>query len=291
MKHLLKITLALLIGIAAYMLFTWVAEGNGTVVIVGGRRLVVASEGGPSWTDAYSDYLLVHANMEGTNAAGESIDASGNGFDGVPKPNSGGGPTMLLVGSTNINGRLEHYTSWDGSDDSLHFPTNACPLVGGTIAFWINIQSWGAYGEGPLRYRKSDGSEFIGVWEDPPSDANLDFRYYDGGGYQVSLDHDPIATNAWVHFVWTWTNNASYLYTNAILADSDTSCAFAQIVGTSFELGSSYYGGNKYAEVLMDDFRTYSTPLPPTAVTNLFFNTPPVRDYPNANPGGNIEAR
>jgi len=71
-----------------------------------------------SWTDPNAALLLVHLNMEATNAT-QTLDVSGNNYHANLLPTPGTGPTWHEDYYTNENARGESLYETDGNDDKL----------------------------------------------------------------------------------------------------------------------------------------------------------------------------
>jgi len=165
-----------------------------------------------STADANSYQALFE--METTNAAGNSLDTSGNDYIAT---NSNGAVWTIL--GTNAWGRVEHGYTLNGSNQKFFPPASiyGASYTQGTFAAWVYAENVDA-GRTLFYLGNASPLTFYRWW----TWANdMWFDVYSGGAYVLRVVlTNAIPLNTWTHLGFTWSASGINCYTNGLLAGS-----------------------------------------------------------------------
>lgn len=162
---------------------------------------------------------------------GNALDISGNGNNGV-----------VAGTATYVGGKVGSAINLDGVTNYVSLPAGVLDFTNFTIAAWVNWNGGAAwqrifdFGNGTGQYM------FL-----TPGSGSGTFRFAvttNGSGAEEQLNASPLPTNQWVHVAVTCNGSVGNLYTNGILAASNSGM---NLSSANFNPALNYLGKSQYA--------------------------------------------
>jgi hypothetical protein len=239
------------------------------------------------WTDPVTDYDW-YIDYNETNSVG-FVDGSGNNLTATNKPTALD-PTQE-IGHTNQNGRVEYNCSYDGSDDySINTTLVAARRTNIVMGGWFKWQ--GANGNNQiLSFIGNDAANGWGIYL-PSGAENVTILCAGIGTVDLGWQ---LPSNTWIHLMiqkdgfdsnWGWSTNGIALVNTGVHAPDPATPS-----GGATGLAADQSGNGDFNGSIDEFFVGRATTITATVNSNHFYNTPPIRNFPGANAGGNIRVR
>ena len=220
------------------------------------------------------------AKVNATPSCGSTLVARYT-FDGTPSDSSGNANHATTNDSLNfVAGKYGSALDFSGTNQYAMLPAGLFASVTNfTIAAWVNWDGGAAwqrifdFGNDPTQYM------FLS-----PSSGSGTLRFAvttNGGGAEQILETSPLPVGQWRHVAITRNGNTARLYTNGIVAATNTiTIAPASFNPALNNLGESQYAGDPLFNGRLDELFIYNYALSDAEITRLAANQPPPPTVP-----------
>lgn len=201
-----------------------------------------------------------------TGAAGEVIDASGNGlhmqaFNGATTTAT----NAKFCRSAQFTGNATQRYLQIADNALLDIPDQL------TITAWVRPASWP--GSGLMSIASKDENYEFHV----TASGQINW-WWTAGGNQFSTGANAVPANTWTHVALVFTRGAQEIYINGALAGNNWSSPDRSLLAQNddpFQIGQDQGFAGRYFDGLIDDFRIYAAALSQADVQSIFGENPP----------------
>ncbi len=255
--------------------------------VAGPAWLNVATNGALTGTPGAGDVGLNSFTVRATDASAATADATLQitvlpyslrahyQFDGTVADTLGNNPGIANGSLTYTNGKFSQAIALDGSNAwvNLSQPLSALVFEDITVAAWV----WWNGGNPWQRIFDFGNDTTHYLFLSPRSGGNtLRFAIRNGGSEQF-VETTQLPSNQWVHVAVTLGGTTGRIYTNGLLAATNTGITInpSDFAPANNLIGDSQFAADPLFAGRMDDFRIYNYALDASEITFLYTNSIP----------------